>query len=181
MSLRFVPLSMTRRDIVIINIVVLLSFASTPLISFVSSLFLPRSSRSPPLLLPFINPSSFLPLFPVASLFSSASSVDHTCSFVYRLILASFIVISLFFFSSCLPCLSGHHFFPFFYRPVSLPWFSLLSTSCVSPSRRSLFVFSLLPPSCSNLFGFFLFSIFLSLLSVFLFSFIFFYFTRTGS
>lgn len=52
---------------------ILLSFQQqTPLISFVSSLFLPRSSCSSPSLVPFINPSSFLPLFPVASLFSSA-------------------------------------------------------------------------------------------------------------
>lgn len=69
-------LSMTRRDVVIIDILILLSSASTPLISFVSSLSrslsLPRSSCGPLLLLPFINPSSFLPLFRVASLFSSA-------------------------------------------------------------------------------------------------------------
>lgn len=65
----FVRLSMIRRDIV--DIFIVLSSASTPLISSCPFSLPSTFFRDSLLLLPFINPSSFLPLFSVASLLSS--------------------------------------------------------------------------------------------------------------
>lgn len=111
-------LSMTRRDVVIIDILILLSSASTPLISFVSSLSLSRSLFHVP---PAARFYFFLlsirhPFFLSSeSLLYSRLPVDRTCSFVHRLTPASFIVVHglPLLFSSCLLCLPRHHFFSF--------------------------------------------------------------------
>lgn len=158
-------LSMTRRDVVIIDILILLSSASTPLISFVSSLSLSRSLFHVP---PAARFYFFLlsirhPFFLSSeSLLYSRLPVDRTCSFVHRLTPASFIVVHglPLLFSSCLLCLPRHHFFSFSPRlllPIcsSSPVFSSFYVILrISASSRSLFFY--LAPS--------LFSIFLSLL-----------------
>lgn len=146
-------LSMTRRDIVTVDILIFLSSASTPLISFVSFLFLPRSCGSS-LLLPFINPS-FLSLFPIASLFSSTCRLylffripPYSC-FLHRNLRSAF---SFFHPAFCAyPVIISSPFLcVFFYRSTSLPRFSLLSTlsRVTSPS----FCLYLIPFSSPSLF-----------------------------
>lgn len=153
-------LLMTRHDTVIIDILIRLSSASIPLISFVSFPFLPCSSCV--LHLYFFLLSICHPFFLTSQslLCPPLPLVDRTCSFIYRLTLTSFIVIRYlpFLFSSCLPCLPRHHFF-FSHNlllPIcsSLAQFSLLSTSS-RISLGSLFFFSMLPPFCS-IFDFYL-------------------------
>lgn len=110
-------------------------FCINPLISFVffslSSTFLLQ-----PLLLPFINPSSFLPLFPVTSLFSSACRsylFFHTslyfCFLLRRPLYPPFLV------PSYLLYLPHHHFFFFSLR--------LLLSICFSSPVFSSFYFML--------------------------------------
>lgn len=173
---------MTRRDVVIIDILILLSSASTPLISFVSSLTLslslPRSSCGPLLLLPFINPSSFLPLFRVASLFSSACrSYLFFRIPPYSLLPSSSSTVFLFFFHPAFCAypviISSPFLLVFFYRFAPLLRFSLLSTSycvylpVVVPSFSILLLASSPSSSVSFILCFRIFSIFLcSLLSL---------------
>lgn len=162
---------MTRRDIVIVDIPILLSSASIPLISFVSFLFLPRSSRGSAFTSSFYQSVILSSSLPSRFFILLCLSIVPVLSYTALLLLpSSSSVISLFFFHPAFCAypviISSSFLFVFFYRSASLPRFSLLSTSSrVSPSRSFLlhlvlYLLSLLclsQPPLSSIFMYFLY------------------------
>lgn len=174
-------LSMTRRDVVIIDILILLSSASTPLISFVSSLSLALSSTF--LLRPAFTSSFYQSVILSSSLPSRffilvCLSIVPVLSYTALLPLpSSSSTVFLFFFHPAFCAypviISSPFLLVFFYRFAPLLRFSLLSTSyCVHlpvvvPSFSILLLASSPSSSVSFILCFRIFSIFLcSLLSL---------------
>lgn len=123
---------MTRRDIVIVGILILLSSGINPVNFFLSFFHVPAVR------LYFFLLSVRQPFFLSSQLLLDSSlPVDRTCSFAYRLIPASFTVhrddlpFSFFHLATCAypVIISSSLLLVFFYRSASLPRFYLLSTS----------------------------------------------------
>lgn len=174
-------LSMTRRDVVIIDILILLSSASTPLISFVSSLALALSSTF--LLRPAFTSSFYQSVILSSSLPSRffilvCLSIVPVLSYTALLLLpSSSSTVFLFFFHPTFCAypviISSPFLLVFFYRFAPLLRFSLLSTSycvylpVVVPSFSILLLASSPSSSVPFILCFRIFSIFLcSLLSL---------------
>lgn len=174
---------MTRRDVVIIDILILLSSASTPLISFVSSLSVSLALSSTFLLRPAFTSSFYQSVILSSSLPSRffilvCLSIVPVLSYTALLLLpsSSSTVFLLFFhpaFCAYPVIISSPFLLVFFYRFAPLLRFSLLSTSycvylpVVVPSFSILLLASSPSSSVSFILCFRIFSIFLcSLLSL---------------